>query len=206
MMITSHFIVLWQYWHIWHLWPHFPSFRFPFQELQEQWLSRTKPSPTLLPVFHVDVCMLRSCSLHLLLNTVSLILGKSKICSVKVLEVARERCKTQVLCIGWGGGSAFSEMWLFGLTRDIYTGVITCALIFVEVATERHRSMNAPDTSVGLDKVWHYILTMCMTENELKISLTPCKIISSCTWPVGTLYQGNWFNWDIFQENESVSW
>lgn len=115
-MIASHFFALWWYWQIWHLWPHFPSFRFPFQELQEQWLSRTKHAPTPLPVFHVDVCMLCSRSLPLLLNTISFLLGKCKINSEKALEVAYKRCKMQVLCIGCGGRICFCWNLCWNLT------------------------------------------------------------------------------------------
>lgn len=52
-----------------------------------------------------------------------------------------------------GERSALVEIWLSGLTRDIYTGIITHELISVEAMTECHCSMNAPDISVGLDEV-----------------------------------------------------
>lgn len=120
-MVDSHFIVLQQYWQIWHLCPHFLSFKFAFQELQEQWLSRTEHTSALLPVFHVDVCVLCSCSLPLLLNTISFLLGKSKVCSAKVLEVACERCKTQVLCIGCGGKDLLVLKFGFLFWLVIYT-------------------------------------------------------------------------------------
>ena len=57
-------------------------------------------------------------------------------------------------CVLAGGeGCSFIQIWLFGATCDIYTGTIKCALIFVEAVTESHYSMNALDTSVGLDKI-----------------------------------------------------
>lgn len=44
-----------------------------------------------------------------------------------------------------------------------------------------------------------------MTEKGLERSPTPRKTISRGMWPVDTLYQGDWFNRLIFQENETVS-
>lgn len=70
---------------------------------------------------------------------------------MKVLEVACERCKTQVLCIGCGGKALLVEIWLFVLTCDIYIGIRIQALLLVGAVTE-HCSVNAPDTSIGLDK------------------------------------------------------
>lgn len=165
-MMASHLFVLYQHWQIWHLCPHFPSFEFPFQKLQEQWLSRTKHTSALLPVFHVDVCMLCSYTLPLLLNTISFLSGKSKVCSAKMLEVACERCKTQVLCIDCGGKDLLVEIWLSVLTCGIYIGIIIQALLLVGAVTE-HCSVNAPDMSVGLDKAWLYIL-MYMVEDRIK--------------------------------------
>lgn len=129
----------------------FPKFQVPISEAAEQWLSRTKHTSALLPVFHVDVCMLCSRALPLLLNTVSFLSGKSKVCSVKVLEVACERCRTQILRIGCAGKDLLFEIWLFVLTCDIYIGITMQALLLVGAVTERC-SVNAPDTSFGLDK------------------------------------------------------
>lgn len=146
----------------------FPKFQAPISETAGAVVKQDKAHLALLPVFHVDaVCMLCSCALLLLLNTISFLSGKSEVWSVKVLEVACERCKTQVLCIGCGGKALLVEIWLFVLTCDIYIGIRMQALLLLGAVTE-HCSVKAPDTSVGLDKVWLYILLRYMVENRLK--------------------------------------
>lgn len=61
------------------------------------------------------------------------------------------KCRYCVLAVG--EGSASVRIWLFVLTHDIYAGIIKCALIFGEAVTECYCSVNAPDTSFGLNKV-----------------------------------------------------
>lgn len=110
-----------------------------------------------------------ACCAHVLFlscSTPPVFCQENLVCSVKVLEVACERCKTQVLPIGCGGKDLLVEIWLFVLTCNIYVSITTQALLLVGAVTE-HWSVNSPDTSVGLDKAWLYLL-MCMVENRLK--------------------------------------